>query len=87
MSNSNSKKRYKDLSGVLVTHAYIIPATWEAEIRSIMVQGQPGQIVHKPSSQNNQSKMDWRCGSSSRVPALQVQTPVPPKTKTKKLLR
>jgi hypothetical protein len=26
-----------------------------------------------PHLQNNQSKMDWRCGSSSRVPALQAK--------------
>jgi hypothetical protein len=30
------------------------------------------QVVHKTLSKNNQSKMDWRCGSSRRVPALQV---------------
>jgi hypothetical protein len=29
----------------------------------------------RPHLQNNQSKMDWRCGSSSRVPALQVRSP------------
>jgi hypothetical protein len=28
-----------------------IPATWEAEIRRIVVQSQPGQIVHKTLSQ------------------------------------
>jgi hypothetical protein len=26
-------------------------------------------------SKNNQSKMDWRCDSSGRAPALQVQSP------------
>jgi hypothetical protein len=35
--------------------------------------------------QNNQSKMDWRCGSNDKVPALQtqsqVQTTVPQKKK------
>jgi hypothetical protein len=25
--------------------------------------------------QNNQSKIDWRCGSTGRAPALQVQSP------------
>jgi hypothetical protein len=29
-----------------------------------------------PNLQNNQSKVEWRQGSSSRVPVLQVQTPV-----------
>jgi hypothetical protein len=49
----------------------VILATWEAEIRTT-VASQPGQIVHDtPHLQNNQSKMDWRCGSSSRVPDLQ----------------
>jgi hypothetical protein len=54
-----------------------ILATWEDEIRRIVVQGQLGQIVHEtpPHLQNNQSKMDWRCGSSSRVPALPAQSP------------
>jgi hypothetical protein len=28
-----------------------------------------------PISKNSQSKMDWRCGLSSRVPALKVQNP------------
>jgi hypothetical protein len=43
----------------------VILATWEAEIRRITVQVQPGQIVHEtPISKNNQSKMDWRHGSS-----------------------
>jgi hypothetical protein len=27
-----------------------------------------------PHLQNNQRKMDWRCGPSSRAPALQVQS-------------
>jgi hypothetical protein len=28
-----------------------------------------------PNLQNNQNKMDWRCGSSSRLPGLQVWSP------------
>jgi hypothetical protein len=52
----------------------VILAIWEAEIRRIMVPGQPRQIVLKNSHLiNNQSKLDWRCGSSGRMPALQVQ--------------
>jgi hypothetical protein len=27
-----------------------------------------------PHLQNNQRKMDWRCGSSNRIPALHVQS-------------
>jgi hypothetical protein len=48
----------------------IIPATWKAEIRRIKVQSQLGKTVLKtPHLQNNESKMYWRCGLSSRVPA------------------
>jgi hypothetical protein len=47
-----------------------ILATWEAEIGRITVRGQPRQIVQEAHLQNNQSKMDWRRGSSSRAPAL-----------------
>jgi hypothetical protein len=50
-----------------------ILATLEAEIRRIVVQSQPAQIVTQDSvSKNNQSKMTWKCDSSSRTPALQV---------------
>jgi hypothetical protein len=50
----------------------VILATWEAEIGRIAVSGQSRQIVHETLHlQNSQSKMDWRCGSSGRVPALQ----------------
>jgi hypothetical protein len=49
----------------------VIPATWEAEIEKIMIQGQPGHIVQETPI----SKMDWRCGSNSRQSALQVQSP------------
>jgi hypothetical protein len=41
----------------------VILVTWDAKTRRIAVQGQPGQIVFEtPHLQNNQSKMDWRCG-------------------------
>jgi hypothetical protein len=32
-------------------------------------------VCEIPSPKNNQSKMDWRYGSSGRTPALQVQSP------------
>jgi hypothetical protein len=48
----------------------VILASWEAEIRRIKVQGQPRQIVHETYLQNSLSKMNERCGSSHRKPAL-----------------
>jgi hypothetical protein len=40
-----------------------------------MVQGQSRQIVQEtPISKNNQSKRDWRCGLSDRLPVLWVPT-------------
>jgi hypothetical protein len=54
----------------------VIIATWETEMYRTLVQGQPRQIVLKaPISKNNQSKVNWRCGLSHRVPVLQVQGP------------
>jgi hypothetical protein len=49
----------------------VILVTWEAEIGKIAVWGHARPHV-TPFSKNNQSKMDWRCGSSDRSPALQV---------------
>jgi hypothetical protein len=47
-----------------------------AEVGMITVCGQPQQIVHEiPHLQNIQSKIDWRCGSSCRAPALQRAKP------------
>jgi hypothetical protein len=46
-----------------------------------------GKYFSRPHLQNNQSKMDWSCGSS-KAPALQVQSPeFKPRShkKTKKL--
>jgi hypothetical protein len=34
-----------------------------------------GKWFTRPHPQNSQSKMDWRCGSTPRVPAVQVQSP------------
>jgi hypothetical protein len=73
---NNFSKKFSKRSQVLVTHAYILVA-WETEIWMITVQGQPQKIVcEMPPThlQNNQTKTDWRCGSSSRAPALQVQS-------------
>jgi hypothetical protein len=37
----------------------VILATWESEIRGVVVQGQPEQMVHEtPHLKNNQSKKD-----------------------------
>jgi hypothetical protein len=58
-----SQARHQRLTSVTLV-------TWEAEIRRITVPGQPGQIVLETPSPNNQRKMDWRCGSSKRTPAL-----------------
>jgi hypothetical protein len=52
----------------------IILATWEAEIRRIEVQGPPRKYFMRPHVQHNQSKINWRYGSSYRMPALQVQS-------------
>jgi hypothetical protein len=42
----------------------MVLATWEAEIRRIMVQGQPGQIVHETTLiSKNLNKMGWKCSS------------------------
>jgi hypothetical protein len=58
-----------------VAHASNL-VTWEAEIRRITVRGQPGQIIHKiPIYKIMRAKMDWRCGSSGGMPALEVQSP------------
>jgi hypothetical protein len=49
-------------------HTPVILATWKAEIRRITVPGQSGQTVHEtPHLQNNQSKMNWKHDSGSRV--------------------
>jgi hypothetical protein len=44
----------------------IILAMWEAEIRRIMVQSQPGKIVHETLFQN---KPITKKGSSGRAPS------------------
>jgi hypothetical protein len=58
-------------------------ATWEAEIRRIVAWCQPRQIVQEtPHLQNNQSKMDWKHDSNSRVLCKNEDlssNPIPPK--------
>jgi hypothetical protein len=55
---------------VLVTHT-CNPGTWEAQIGRIVTEGQQ---CERPHLQNNQNKMDWRCGSSKRVADLQAHS-------------
>jgi hypothetical protein len=51
----------------------VILATQEAEIRRIMVQSQPGEIVCETLSQKNPTqKQGWQSGSSDRVSASQA---------------
>jgi hypothetical protein len=47
----------------------VILGTSGGKIRRIVVQGLPRQIVHETQSPN-QTRMDWRCDSSSTVPAF-----------------
>jgi hypothetical protein len=62
----------------------VILATWESEIRRIMVQGQPWEIVlETPISKITRAKMDWRSGSSGRMSALQVEFKLHPIKKKK----
>jgi hypothetical protein len=53
----------------------VVLATWEAEIRRIQFQASQGKAFPTLHLQNNQTKMEWRYGSSGRKPALQVQSP------------
>jgi hypothetical protein len=55
----------------------VILAPWEAEIGRIVIRDQIGKIVCEttPISKTSKAKMDWRCGSSGRAPALQAQIP------------
>jgi hypothetical protein len=53
----------------------VIIATWEAEIRKVhSLRPAQAKSSQDPISKNNQSKMDWRYGSGSRVHALQMQS-------------
>jgi hypothetical protein len=53
----------------------MILATWRLRYGRLKFEASPGKRVHEI-PQNNQSKIDWRCGSSGRAPALQAQTSV-----------
>jgi hypothetical protein len=54
----------------------VIWATWEAEIGRIMVRMPAlANSLWDPHLQNNQTKMDWRCGLGGRGPTLQMQSP------------
>jgi hypothetical protein len=61
-----------------VKHWWLTPvilATWETEIRRIVVRGQPRKLAHNTISKITRAKMNWRCGSCRRVLASQVQSP------------
>jgi hypothetical protein len=53
--------------------AHTCNPTWEAEIRKMAVWSQLGQIVPVIPISKNQSKMDWRSGSSGRVQAQSIE--------------
>jgi hypothetical protein len=54
----------------------VVLVTWEVEIRKMMVRDQPRLMVHEiPHLQNNQSKINWTCDSSSRAPVLPSRSP------------
>jgi hypothetical protein len=57
----------------LVAHNLIILATWEAELRKIVVRSEWPNSSQEPQLQNNQNKMDLRCGFNCR--AQQVESP------------
>jgi hypothetical protein len=52
----------------------VILATSRLTLGGWRFEASPGKQFYRPHLQNNQSKMDWGCGSSSRAPALQVQS-------------
>jgi hypothetical protein len=59
-------------------HQWLIPvisAIWEAWMEGSRLEARPAKQFTRPSLQNNQSKMDWKCDSSSRAPVLQVHSP------------
>jgi hypothetical protein len=41
----------------------------------LRMEASPGKWLLRPYFQNNQSKKDWRCGSTGKAPALHVQSP------------
>jgi hypothetical protein len=59
------------LSPVMVADACIL-SNLDAEIRRIWF---PGKYLERPNLQNNQSKMDWRCGSSGSMLVSYVWSP------------
>jgi hypothetical protein len=70
---TNNQKNLRQAGCQWFAHAIL--ATSKAEIERIKVQGQSAQTVQEtPISKKNQSKMDWRCGSSRRMPALQEES-------------
>jgi hypothetical protein len=49
----------------------VILATWEAETGRMEVGGLPRHSSQDPSSKITRPKVNWKCGSNSKVPALQ----------------
>jgi hypothetical protein len=64
----------QDKGGAKARHQWltsVVRATREAKIR-ITVGDQPRLGFTRLHLQNNQSKMDWECGSNNRESALQI---------------
>jgi hypothetical protein len=69
---------FESRSTLVARWQWLIPVildTWEVGIRRPQTQAAQGNSSRDPHLQNNQSKMDWRCASRSRKPALQTQSP------------
>jgi hypothetical protein len=62
------KARYQWFTPVILTG-------WEAETKNHGLRPAQADSSQDSISKINQSKMGWRCGSSSRAPALQAQNP------------
>jgi hypothetical protein len=65
----------------------VILVTWEAEIGRIVVQGQPRKHFVRLRLQNNENKMNCRCGSrveQVQSPEFKTQSHTPPKKREEK---
>jgi hypothetical protein len=50
----------------------VILATWKADIGVLQFEVNLGKCLWDPTSKITKAKMDWRCGTSGRVTALEV---------------